>query len=297
MRGRSRDDREAQHLFDRLGHLERLGVAQRVSPGGWRLTPGWQKQLRDLGERGDIVKQLHRAMRGGDPERFHAVRPGQGLPDGRGGVDERVMVGRVAAKGLEDESKGIWYAVLETPTGGAYHVRLSARQAEVTRTGDLVTFGTRRDAAVRPVDRHIAEVAARDGVYALADDRGREGEARSAAARLRELERLGMRHRAITRRVERASRPTRAARDAASRAAGTLPSLRAAGPPCRWTTRSVTKGPFGSTVSIGRPSPGRASAPRWSPRSSAVSRRSTHSASARTTPSASPSSAISKSGR
>jgi hypothetical protein len=138
------------------------------------------------------VKQLHRAMRGGDPARFHAVRPGQGLPDGRGGVEQGAMVGRVADKGLEDESKGIWYAVLETPTGAAYHVRLGARQAEVTRTGDLVTFGTPRDAAVRPVDRHIAEVAARDGAYALAGEGRQEGEARSAAARLRELERLGM---------------------------------------------------------------------------------------------------------
>jgi type IV secretory pathway VirD2 relaxase len=192
VRARSRDDREAQHLFDRLEHLERLGVAGRVSSGRWKLTPGWQKDLRDLGERGDIVKQLHRAMRAGDPERFYTVRPGQGLPDGRGGVDERAMVGRVAAKGLEDESKGIWYAVLETETGAAYHVRLSAWQAEVTRTGDLVSFGTKRDVAVRPVDRHIAEVAARDGVYVLAGDGGREGEARSAAARLRELERLGM---------------------------------------------------------------------------------------------------------
>jgi hypothetical protein len=68
-------------------------------------------------------------MRGGDVERFHAVRPGQWLPDGRGGVDERVRVGRVASKGLEDELKGVWYAVLEPPTGAAYHVRLNARQA------------------------------------------------------------------------------------------------------------------------------------------------------------------------
>ncbi|MGH7434672.1 MAG: DUF3363 domain-containing protein [Polyangiaceae bacterium] len=192
VRGRGRDDREAQHLLDRLEHLERLGMAQRVSSGEWTLAADWQKHLRDLGERGDIVKQLHRAMRGGDPGRFHAVRPGQGLPDGRGGVEEGTMVGRVAAKGLEDESRGVWYAVLETQTGGAYHVRLSARQAEVTRTGDIVTFGTKRDPAVRPVDRHIAEVAARDGAYALADDRGGEGEARLAAARLRELERVGM---------------------------------------------------------------------------------------------------------
>jgi len=192
VRGRSRDDREAQHLFDRLEHLERLGVAERVSSGRWQLTPSWQKHLRDLGERGDIVKQMHRAMRGGDPARFHAVRPGQGLPDGRGGLEEHALIGRVAAKGLEDESKGIWYAVLETPTGAAYHVRLSARQAEITRTGDLVTFGTKREAAVRPVDRHIAEVAARDGVYVLDRDGGQEGERRAAVARLRELERFGM---------------------------------------------------------------------------------------------------------
>jgi type IV secretory pathway VirD2 relaxase len=192
VRGRARDDREAQHLFDRLEHLERLGVAERVSSGRWQLTPGWQKHLRDLGERGDIVKQMHRAMRGGDPARFYAVRPGQGLPDGGGGVEERVLVGRVAAKGLEDESKSIWYAVLETSTGAAYHVRLSARQAEITRTGDLVTFETKREAAVRPVDRHIAEVAARDGVYALDRDGGQEGERHAAVARLRELERFGM---------------------------------------------------------------------------------------------------------
>jgi hypothetical protein len=42
------------------------------------------------------------------------------------------------------------------------------------------------------VDRHIAEVAARGGVYGLADHRGGGGEARSAVARLRELERLGL---------------------------------------------------------------------------------------------------------
>jgi type IV secretory pathway VirD2 relaxase len=193
VRRQARDEREAQHLLDRLEHLERLGVAERVSPSSWSFTPDWQRQLRALGERGDIIKQIHRAMRGGDEARFHAVRPGQGLPDGRGGVDEQVQVGRVASKGLEDESKGVWYAVLETPTGAAYHVRLTARQAEATRSGDLVMFGTAREAAVRPADRHIAEVAGRHGgVYARADDVDRADAARAAAGRLRELARQGL---------------------------------------------------------------------------------------------------------
>jgi type IV secretory pathway VirD2 relaxase len=193
VRQKARDDREAQHLLDRLEHLERLGVAERVSPSRWALTPNWQAHLRELGERGDIIKQIHKAMRGGDPERFHAVRHGQGLPDGRGGVDERAVVGRVASKGLEDETKGVWYAVLETPTGAAYHVRLNARQAEATRTGDLVMFSTPREAAVRPADRHIAEVARRHGgVYALADDVDRADGVRVTPGRLRDLAGKGL---------------------------------------------------------------------------------------------------------
>ncbi|HXX67872.1 MAG TPA: DUF3363 domain-containing protein [Polyangiaceae bacterium] len=193
IRERKRGGREGEHLLNRLEHLERLGVAERISPGRWELAAGWQRHLRELGERGDLLKQIHRAMRGGDPARFHAVRPGQALPDGRGGVEQRMLVGRVAGKGLEDESKGIWYAVLETPTGAAYHVRLTARQAEVTRTGDLVTFGTECEPAVRAVDRHIAEDASRRGrVYTLAGDGGDQEGARFVTARLRELERLGL---------------------------------------------------------------------------------------------------------
>jgi hypothetical protein len=71
--------------------------------------------LRELGERGDILKQMHGALHGGDTARFHVVRSGQGLPDGQGGVEERTLVGRVVRKGLGDELKGrMFYAVIET---------------------------------------------------------------------------------------------------------------------------------------------------------------------------------------
>ena len=39
----------------------------------------------------------------------------------------RFVSGRVASKGLSDELKGTFYAVVETPTGRAYHVPLDAR--------------------------------------------------------------------------------------------------------------------------------------------------------------------------
>jgi type IV secretory pathway VirD2 relaxase len=180
-------------LVRRLKQLESLGLAEKVTPSGWVLADDWQRRLRELGERGDILKQMHRALHGGDAERFHVVRPGQGLPDGQGGVEERTLVGRVVRKGLGDELNGrTFYAVIETSTGDAYHLTVAARVADTLRVGDLVSFGTKREPAVQPVDRHVAEVAAaHGGVYELAGNA--EGQdARFAARRLRELERVGL---------------------------------------------------------------------------------------------------------
>jgi hypothetical protein len=182
-------------LVRRLEQLESLGLADKVAPGGWVLAEDWQRRLRELGERGDILKQMHRALDGGDGERFHVVRSGRGVPDGHGGVEERPVVGRVARKGLGDELSGrAFYAVIETPTGDAYHLTVAARVADSVRVGSLVSLATKREPAVQPVDRHLAEVAAAHrGVYELAGDADRrDGVARLAARRLRELERAGL---------------------------------------------------------------------------------------------------------
>jgi type IV secretory pathway VirD2 relaxase len=181
-------------LVQRLKQLESLGLAEKLGPRGWVLAEDWQRRLRELGERGDILKQMHRALHGGDAERFHVVRPGQGLPDGQGGVEEGTLVGRVVRKGLGDELSGrTFYAVIETPTGDAYHVTVAARAADALRVGDLVWLGTKREPAVQRVDRHLVEVAAAQrGVYELAGDADRWDVARFAARRLRELERLGL---------------------------------------------------------------------------------------------------------
>jgi type IV secretory pathway VirD2 relaxase len=182
-------------LVQRLEQLESLGLAHKVASGGWVLVEDWQRRLRELGERGDILKQMHRALDGGDSERFHVVRPDRGVPDGHGGVEERPLVGRIVRKGLGDEVSGrAFYAVVETPTGDAYHVTVAARVADSVRVGDVVSFGTMREPAVQPVDRHIAEVAAvHRGVYELRGDADRRDDvARRAARRLRDLERVGL---------------------------------------------------------------------------------------------------------
>jgi type IV secretory pathway VirD2 relaxase len=176
-------------LVARLAHLEEMRLADRVRPNEWVLAPGWQKTLRELGERRDIIKQMHAAV-SGDPARYHVVRAGQALSTDPTSA-QRVVTGRVASKGLADELKGAFYAVVETPTGRAYHVPLDARSAEGLRTGDIVSLATKPEPPVRPVDRHIAGVAAgRHGVYAVEQDPSPD--AARAARRMRDLERLGL---------------------------------------------------------------------------------------------------------
>ncbi len=191
VRSRRRPGRiEDSTLIARLEHLEAMRLAERVSPSTWSLHPGWQAELRALGSRGDILKQIHAAVRG-DPARYRIVGEGDALEPGLAG-DAGVVSGRVARKGLSDELKGRLYAVIETPTGHALHVPLDPRSAQDLRPGDIVSVTSRPERAVRPVDRHIANVArARGGVYAH-DSEAVDATERAAGWRLRELERLGL---------------------------------------------------------------------------------------------------------
>jgi hypothetical protein len=174
-------------LVARLQHLEALGLAERTSRSEWALVEGWAQRLRKLGARGDILHEMHRAMRG-DPARYRVVGPGQALCDVDG--TEGALLGRVVQKGLSDELKGTFFALVETPTGVAYRLPPAATAAEDLRPGDLVSFGTRPESAVKVVDRRIAEVArSHGGRYvegaAGASDAG-------AIRRLLELEGLGL---------------------------------------------------------------------------------------------------------
>ena len=80
-------------LIGRLQHLQRLGLADEVQPGTWAVHADAEKTLRALGERGDIIRTMQRAM-SGKPRELAVFEPGD---------DGRTIVGRVAAKGLADE--------------------------------------------------------------------------------------------------------------------------------------------------------------------------------------------------
>jgi len=146
------------------------------------LAPEWKEQLRALGVRGDIVRQMHDAVRG-DPARYRSLEPGEPLPG-------PAVCGRVRAKALADELRGTLCAIVEAPDGQAYRLPVDARTAEAFRVGDFVALENTPRPRVRAEDALIEAMAREAGGSvtppAVAPN------APDLERRLRQLERLGL---------------------------------------------------------------------------------------------------------
>lgn len=142
-----------QLLIGRLQHLQKLELAHEVRPGQWLLRDEAEATLRAMGERGDIVRTMQRAM-GGLQRELAVFEPGK---------DGSVVVGRIVSKGLADELNDRGYLVVDGLDGKAHYLALPAR-AELADypIGGLVE--TRSLSEPRAVDRSIVSVAA-DGLY------------------------------------------------------------------------------------------------------------------------------------
>ncbi len=102
----------------RLRKLESLGLADQIGPGQWAISENAETTLRQLGERGDIIKRIHRGLTEHGIERgaSNYVLAGESLDD--------PVVGRLVARGLDDELKGTAYAVVDGTDGRTHHIKL-----------------------------------------------------------------------------------------------------------------------------------------------------------------------------
>lgn len=139
------EDPELRRLMvGRAARLERLGLAEQVSPGCWSLKPGFDQTLRDLLTRSDVIKRMHRAMaRGGrEPDISGFALHGDEPSD--------LVSGRLIERGLQDELRGSAYAIVEGIDGRTHH--LSFSDLELTgdaKTGAIVEARTYDDAKGR----------------------------------------------------------------------------------------------------------------------------------------------------
>jgi len=147
-----RDSRRTM-LIGRLQRLQRMGLATEQNPGEWTLRSDAEPVLRALGERGDIVRTMQRAMSGVQRE-LEVFDPRE---------SSSRVIGRVAAKGLADELYDRGYLVIDGVDGKAHYVALPVRaELEHYPTGAVVE--ARGSAELRAADRTVAALAV-EGVY------------------------------------------------------------------------------------------------------------------------------------
>ena len=140
-------------LVGRLQHLQRMGLASEMQTGVWAVHADAEPTLRAMGERGDIIRTMQRAMSG--KQRDLAVfQPGE---------NGHSIIGRVAGKGLADELYDKGYLVIDGIDGKAHYVALPAK-TELAQYPVGAVVEARGSGDIRAADKNIAALAV-DGLY------------------------------------------------------------------------------------------------------------------------------------
>ena len=148
-------------LIERARKLERMGLATEVETGKWIVSPKAEPVLREFGERGDIIKTMHRSL---EREGLAEARHPGGYVLHREKMTERI-VGRVLDKGLGGDEMGERVRlVIDGVDGRVHHIEMDVAHAEDVGRGMIVMAGS---APPRPraADRNIMDVADQEGIY------------------------------------------------------------------------------------------------------------------------------------
>ncbi|WP_349362325.1 relaxase/mobilization nuclease domain-containing protein [Brucella intermedia] len=142
----------------RLSKLGRMGLATEHAPGVWELNERLEPTLRELGERGDIIRTMQRSLAADGLERDPLTfRIHEGAP-------AAPVTGRVLDKYLANELGDNLTVVVDGIDGRTHHIsNIDPVQLEDARIGSVIEIG-RAEATARPSDRTIAAIA-EDGIY------------------------------------------------------------------------------------------------------------------------------------
>lgn len=152
------DQRGRAYQTGRLRKLHEFGLAEDIGNGRWELSEGMEATLRAMGERGDIIKSLHRELQLKGMERaaeegiVHQVEARAGM--------QMPIVGQVLKRGLLDGDVDRHFLMVDGVDGAVHWIDIG--QADRTRPLDnnaLVKVDF-KVAEIKPADRTIMEVAA-----------------------------------------------------------------------------------------------------------------------------------------
>jgi len=177
----------------RVKHLAKMGLAEKVGMGRWRLDDKLEDTLRRMGDRGDILKAYHKSLKAARIERPSFNDPVYDPLDSLA----KPVTGRVIKTGILDDVNDRSFMVLDTMSGEAIFVETGseANIAEI-EPGMIVKAGP-QSFQPKTSDYTIADIASkRGGVYSpsaheLSDPSAREGYVQAHVRRLEAMRRAG----------------------------------------------------------------------------------------------------------
>lgn len=117
-------------LLHRLRTLERLGLADPAGPLRWRIQPGLGERLREIARETEVAGRLEAAVKAHKLARAPEQRATSALSE--------VVVGRVLARGQDDELRGTGFAVIDGLDSRVHHITLADAGAPEPRVDAIV---------------------------------------------------------------------------------------------------------------------------------------------------------------
>ena len=145
----------------RLQKLTSLGLAEPQTGDRWLLHDDLENTLRQMGERGDIIRTMQRDLSARGIDRVpvdqwvHAGSAPATIP----------IIGRLVMRGLSDELEDRHYLIIDGVDGHSHYIDIGKADAVETISAGAIVEVTPRSGDVRQSDRTIAEVAAASGGY------------------------------------------------------------------------------------------------------------------------------------
>lgn len=147
-----------QLLVKRVRHLSILGLAEPMGGGRWALAENSTDRLQQMGERGDIVKALHRSMALEEPS---VVTEDNIFDPNKLGAEPKT--GLVRRYGKIDDTRDNGFIVIEASSGLLVHATVADDETfQTLRVDQIVTFNPHHKGP-RSIDRSILEFSNRNG--------------------------------------------------------------------------------------------------------------------------------------
>lgn len=136
----------------RLNKLAALGLARQAATDRWQLAGGFQTTLKELGERGDIIKQIHRALR---EKSGRVVAPQDFAFEEFGGS----VTGAILHIGMMGEGHDQPYLILDALDGRATFARVNEHFLSDDLARGMVVTIKPIERGPKPSDTTISKIA------------------------------------------------------------------------------------------------------------------------------------------